>query len=83
MRAHACAVNVNHEEGLLQPRETIATVTGLNMGVNAVKKMVNQKNLIHQLIHARVSLVSIVAETELSASRNLCANTASYVGNVI
>ncbi len=43
MRAHACAVNVNHEEGLLQPRETIATVTGLNMGVNAVKKMVNQK----------------------------------------
>ncbi len=43
VRAHACAVNVNHEEGLLQPRETIATVTGLNMGVNVVRKMVHQK----------------------------------------
>ncbi len=42
--ARACArvytVNVNHEEVLLQPCETIATVTGFNVGVNAVEKMV-------------------------------------------
>ncbi len=61
--ARVCAVNVNHEEGLLQPCETIATVNaGLNACVNAVEKMVNQKNLCTKHIHARVSLVSIVAE---------------------
>ncbi len=42
--ARVCAVNVNHEDGLLQPCETIATVnTGLNVGVNAMEKMVIQK----------------------------------------
>ncbi len=41
--ARVCAVNVNHEEALMQPCETIATATGLNVGVNAVEKMVIQK----------------------------------------
>ncbi len=69
--ARVCAVNVNHEERLLQPCETIATVNaGLNVGVNAVEKMVNQKNLCTKHINARVSLVSIVAKDELSANRD-------------
>ncbi len=54
---------------LPQPRETIAAVNaGLNVGVNAVEKMVIQKSLCTKHIHARVSLVSIVAEAELYAS---------------
>ncbi len=68
--ARVCAVNVNYEKGLLQPCETIATVTGLNVGVNAVEKMVNQKNLCTKHIYARVSLVSTVAEAELSGNRD-------------
>ncbi len=38
--ARVCAVNVSHEDGLLQPCETIATV---NAGVDAVKNMVSQE----------------------------------------
>ncbi len=38
-----CAVNVNHEEVLRQSCETIATV---NVGVNAVEKIVIQKTLL-------------------------------------
>ncbi len=45
-----CAVNVNHEEGLLQPCETIATV---NAGVDAVEKMVNQRNLCTKYLRVR------------------------------
>ncbi len=55
---------------MLQPCETIATVTGLNVGVNAVEKMVNQKNLCTEHIYACVSLISTVAEAELSGNRD-------------
>ncbi len=48
--ARVCAVNVNHEEGLLQPSETIATV---NAGVDAVKKMVNQGVLCIKCLRVR------------------------------
>ncbi len=45
VRVRVCAVNVNHEEGLLRPCETIATVN--------VEKMVNQKALCTKYLRVR------------------------------
>ncbi len=45
-----CAVNASHEEGLLQPCETIATV---NAGVAVVKKMVNKEILCIKYLRVR------------------------------
>ncbi len=50
--ARVCAVNVNHEEGLLQPCETIASVTGFKCG----REMVNQKILCTKHLYACVGV---------------------------